>query len=154
MQQLQEIIVAARNIRAEMKVDQKRKVAADFSATDERIRKLVEQNIEPVLRLATLSELRISSGHLDPAGGAMRSTAHFDLRIAYSEGVDKAAEAARAKKEIERLAKDIESKQSRLADEAFLRKAPPKIVDELRATLAARQIEHQKLIDRLRQLDQ
>jgi valyl-tRNA synthetase len=84
----------------------------------------------------------------------MRSTAQFDLRIAYGEGVDKAAEIAKAKREIERLAKDIESKQSRLADEAFLSKAPPKIVDELRATLAARQIEHQKLIDRLSQLDQ
>jgi len=154
MATLQEIIVAARNIRAEMKVDQRRKIAADFSTTDERIHKLVEQNLEPVLRLAALSELHISSGRLDSAGGAMRSTAQFDLRIAYGEGVDKAAEIAKAKREIERLAKDIESKQSRLADEAFLSKAPPKIVDELRATLAARQIEHQKLMDRLSQLDQ
>jgi valyl-tRNA synthetase len=154
MATLQEIIIAARNIRAEMKVDQKRKVAADFSATDERIRKFVEQNLEPVLRLAALSELHISSTRPDPAGGAMRSTAQFDLRMAYGEGVDKAAELAKVKKEIERLAKDIGSKQARLADDAFLSKAPPKIVDELRATLAARQIEHQKLIDRLRQLDQ
>jgi valyl-tRNA synthetase len=153
MATLQEIIIAARNIRAEMKVDQKRKVAADFSTTDEGIRKLVEQNLEPVLRLAALSELHISSRRLDSAGGSMRSTAQFDLRIAYREGVDKAAEIAKAKKEIERLAKDIESKQSRLADEAFLSKAPPKIVDDLRATLAARQIEHQKLVDRLKQLD-
>jgi len=153
MAALQEIIIAARNIRAEMKLDPKRKVAADFSATDPAIRKLVEQNLEPVLRLAGLSELHVSSGRLDPAGGTMRSSAQFDLRVAYGEGVDKTAEIAKVKKEIERLAKDIEAKQSRLADEAFLSKAPPKIVEELRATLATRQIEHQKLIERLAQLE-
>lgn len=84
----------------------------------------------------------------------MRSTAQFDLRIMYDEAVDKQVEIARLKKENERLAKDIESKKSRLADEAFLSKAPPKIVEDLKATLAGREIEHQKLLDRLSQLEQ
>jgi len=153
MATLQEIIVAARNIRAEMKLDQKRKVAAEFSAQDPATRKLVEQNLEPLLRLAALSALSISAGRLDSKGGAVRSTAQFDLRIAYGEGVDKQAETTKVKKEIERLAKDIEAKQARLSDDSFLSKAPPKIVDELRATLAARQVEHQKLLDRLRQFE-
>jgi valyl-tRNA synthetase len=151
---IQEIIAAARNIRAEMKVDQKKKVAADFSTGDPGVRKLVESNVEPLLRLANLSALAISSGHLDSAGAAVRSTARFDLRIAYDDVVDKQAEIARLKKEIERLAKDIESKKARLADETFLSKAPAKIVEDLKATLAAREIEHQKLRDRLSQLEQ
>jgi valyl-tRNA synthetase len=152
MASLQEIVIAARNIRAEMKVDPKRKVAADFSTGDPTVRKLVEQNLDPLLRLAALSQLQILSGHLDPAGAAIRSTAQFDLRIAYGETVDKLAEVARLKKEIERLAKDIESKQGRLADENFTSKAPAKVVDDLRKTLAERQLEHQKLLDRLKQL--
>ncbi len=150
---LQEIIIAARNIRAEMKVDQKKKIAADLSSTDPAIRKLVEQNLDPVLRLASLSALQISSGRLDSTGAALRSTAQFDLRIAYGESIDKQAEITRLKKEIERLAKDIEAKKARLADETFLSKAPQKIIDELKATLALRIIEHQKLLDRLAQLE-
>jgi valyl-tRNA synthetase len=153
MATLQELIVAARNIRAEMKLDQKRKVAASFSTQDPAIRKLVEQNLEPLLRLASISALQISTGHLDSAGGAIRSTARFDLRIAYDDGVDKQAEILKLKKEIERLAKDIESKQKRLADEVFLSKAPAKIVDDLRSLVAERQIEHEKLLDRLRQFE-
>jgi valyl-tRNA synthetase len=153
MATLQEIIIAARNIRAEMRLDQKRKVAADFSTEDAAIRKLVGQNLEPLLRLASLSSLKISTGHLDSTGGSVRSTAQFDLRITYGEGVDRQAEIVKLKKEIERLAKDIESKQKRLADEVFLSKAPAKIVDDLKATLADRQIEHQKLFDRLRQFE-
>jgi valyl-tRNA synthetase len=153
MATLQEIIIAARNIRAEMKVDQKKKIAADFSSADPAIRMLVQQNLDPILRLASLSALQISAGRLDSAGAALRSTAHFDLRIAYGDTIDKQSEIARLKKEIERLAKDIESKKARLADESFLSKAPAKIVDDLKATLASRIIEHQKLLDRLAQLE-
>jgi valyl-tRNA synthetase len=153
MATLQEIIIAARNIRAEMKVDQKKKIAADFSSADPAIRTLVQQNLDPLLRLASLSAFQISAGRLDSAGAALRSTAQFNLRIAYGESIDKQAEIARLKKDIERLARDIESKKARLADEAFLSKAPPKIIDDLKATLAQRIIEHQKLLDRLAQLE-
>jgi valyl-tRNA synthetase len=153
MATLQEIIIAARNLRAEMKVDQKKKIAADFSSADPAIRALAEQNLDPLLRLASLSALQVSASRLDSAGAALRSTAQFDLRIAYGDTIDKQAEIARLKKEAERLAKDIESKKSRLADEVFLSKAPAKIVEELKATLALRIIEHQKLLDRLAQLE-
>jgi valyl-tRNA synthetase len=150
---IQEIIAAARNIRAEMKVDQKKKVAADFSTSDAAVQKLVESNLEPLLRLANLSGLSISSARLDSTGAAVRSTARFDLRIGYDEAVDKQEEIARLKKEIERLARDIESKKARLADETFLSKAPAKIVEDLKATLAGREIEYQKLLERLKQLE-
>jgi len=151
---IQEIIAAARNIRAEMKLDQKKKVAADFSTKDATVRKLVEANLVPLLQLANLSGLQISAGHLDATGAAVRSTARFDLRIKYDDAVDKQVEITRLKKEIERLAKDIESKKARLADQTFLSKAPAKIVEDLKTTLAAREIEHQKLLDRLSQLQQ
>jgi valyl-tRNA synthetase len=150
---LQEIVVAARNIRAEMKLDQKKKVGADFSTGDAVIRKLVESNLEPVLRLATLSELAFSSARLDPSGGAIRSSSQFDLRIAHGAGVDKDAELARLKKEVERLAKDIESKKNRLADDTFRQRAPAEIVRGIETTLAERRVEHQKLIERLAQLE-
>ncbi len=153
MSLIQEIVIAARNIRAEMKVDPKKRVAADFSATSFYIRHLVESNLEPIVRLANLASLRISSQRLDPEGAAVRSTANYDLRIAYGDAVDKDAEVARLRKESERLAKDIESKKARLADETFLSKAPAKIVEDLKATLAGREVEHQKLVERLKQLE-
>src|ERR1700733_1904156 len=108
MSTCQEIIIAARNIRAEMKIDQKKKIAADFSSADPAIRTLAQQNLDPILRLASLSAIQISAARLDSAGAALRSTAQFDLRIAYGESIDKQAEIARIKKEAERLAKDIE----------------------------------------------
>jgi valyl-tRNA synthetase len=153
MSRLQEIVAAARNIRAEMKLDPKKKVAAQFWTTGPMFKNLVRENMDPLLRSAALSSLEISAVHLDPTGAAIRSTSAFDLRIAYSDTVDKPAEIARLKKEIERLEKDIESKQKRLADDNFTSKAPGKVVDDLRATLMERQIEHKKLRNRLQQLE-
>ncbi len=151
---LQEIVVAARNIRAEMKVDPKRKVAADFFATGSMRRNLVTGKYGPssALGLAVRAS-HCASVHLDAEGGAVRSTAAFDLRIAYGDAIDKTAEIARLKKEIDRLAKDVESKQKRLSDESFTSKAPAKVVDALRATMMERQLEYKKLRDRLQQLE-
>ena len=72
------------------------KVAADFSMRMTGTRRMVEENLEPILRLAALSGLSVSSGHLDSTGAAVRSTAQFDLRIAYGEVIDKQAEIAQA----------------------------------------------------------
>ena len=152
MARLQEIVVAARNIRAEMKIDPRHKVAADFSTRGALLRSLVAENLDPLLRLATLSTLHVTTEHLDPAGSVVRSTAAFDLRIAFGDAVDKEAEKARLKKKIAELEKDIAAKQARLADKNFTSKAPGHVVDALRATLMERQLEHKKLLDRLQQL--
>jgi valyl-tRNA synthetase len=154
MTRLQDIVVTVRNIRAEMKIDAKKKVAAEFSARTPMLRHLLEDNLDPVLRLATLSSLRVTAEHLDPQGAIIRSTAAFDLRIAFSDIIDKPAEITRLKKAIDSLKKDIASKQARLADENFTSKAPGHVVDALRATMMERQLELRKLEDRLRQLEE
>ena len=149
---LQEIIVAARNIRAELKLDPRKKVAAELTA-DAHIRSLVRDNLDAMLRLATLSELKLTSGHLSPKGGLVRSTAQFDLRMAYGQAEDLRGEVIKLRKEKDRLAKDIESKKQRLADEAFRSRAPENIVRGLESTLHEREVEYRKLRDRLAHLE-
>ncbi|HEV1992805.1 MAG TPA: valine--tRNA ligase, partial [Candidatus Acidoferrum sp.] len=125
---LQRGIGELRNIRADMKLDPKKKIAAEFSSPDPAIRDLVERNAGAFLRLASLSGLRITTDKLPTAGGTVRSTAQFDVRVAFAEGVDIAAEVGKLRKEVERLEKDIASKERRLADEDFRSKAPGQIV--------------------------
>jgi valyl-tRNA synthetase len=67
--------------------------------------------------------------------------------------VDKQAEVSKLSKEIDRLTTDIASKQKRLADKSFRQKAPPAVVENLSKTLAQRQLEHKKLLERLAQLE-
>jgi valyl-tRNA synthetase len=149
---LQEVIVALRNIRAEMKIDAKKKVAAEFSSGDAATREAIARSLDGISRLGALAELKVSAQKLEQAGGAVRSTSRFDVRIAYADTVDVAAELARAKKEIEGLQKAISSKEKQLADETFRSRAPEKIVMGIEKTLGEQRIELKKLLDRLEEL--
>ncbi|HXL22822.1 MAG TPA: valine--tRNA ligase [Candidatus Dormibacteraeota bacterium] len=149
---VQEVITALRNIRAEMKLDPKKKLAAQFSSPDAEVRKLIEANRDGIGRLAILSDLAISSERLQATSGAVRSTAQFDVRIAYGEGVDVSAEKTKLGKEIEKLQTAIASKERQLADETFRSRAPEKIIRGLEETLAAQRVEMEKLKSRLAQL--
>jgi valyl-tRNA synthetase len=152
-QMMQEVVTALRNIRAEMKLDPKKRIAAELYSSDSATRDAIDRSKDGIVRLGLLSELTISSKSLDQVGGAVRSTAQFDVRVVYSDVVDVEAEKARLKKEIEGLQKAISSKESQLGNETFRSRAPEKIIRGLEATLAEQRIELQKLRERLAELD-
>jgi valyl-tRNA synthetase len=84
----------------------------------------------------------------------VRSTAQFDVRIAYpAETVDPAVELPRLHKEIERLKNDMASKEGQLADDIFRSRAPEKIIRAMEAALAQRRVELSKLRERLQDLE-
>ncbi len=150
---VQDVIVALRNIRAEMKLEPKKRVPAEFSSSDERARQVIESSREGILRLGLVSELKVSAERLPQSGGAVRSTALFDVRIPYvAEAIDAAAEAARLRKQIEGLEKAIAAKEKQLADDVFRSRAPEKVVRGLEATLAEQTTELRKLRSRLEEL--
>jgi len=153
---LQEIIAAARNIRAEMKLDPKKRVAAELKPAGGLPRAFLEKHSNALLRLANLGAVTLADDgrRLDPARGAMRSTAEFELLIPFDEAVDRTAEAEKVRKELARLEKDIEGKTARLGDEAFRGKAPAHVVSAMEATLVERRAEFEKLRARLGQLEQ
>jgi len=152
---LQEIIASARNIRAEIKIDPKKRIAAELRPAAQVSRGFLEKHSDALLRLANLSAVTLADDgrRLDPSRGAMRSTAEFELLIPFDEAVDRAAEAVKVRKELERLEKDIAGKKARLADESFRSKAPATVVNGMETALAERRAEFEKLRARLGQLE-
>ena len=151
---VQEVVAAVRTIRADMKLDPKKKVAAELSIVDRAARASVEANRDGIIRLGMMTELKISGERLAQGDGLVRSTAKFDLRVAYTETVDVAAESARIAKDMEGLRKAIGSKERQLGDETFRSRAPEKVVRALETTLAEQRVEMQKLTERFEQLNQ
>jgi valyl-tRNA synthetase len=151
---VQEVVQSLRAIRAEMKLDPKKKIAAEFFSADSWTRGVIEANKDGIVRLAILSELAIfSQKPSEGGGGGTRSTAEFDIRIPYAaDTIDLAAERGRLKKEMEGLEKAIASKEGQLGNETFRSRAPEKIVKQMEEALNGQRIELQKLSDRLRQL--
>jgi len=151
---VQDVIAELRNIRAEMKLDPKKKVAAEFYSSYEYIRSTIQRNLDGILRLASLSDMNVSVNRLAATGGAIRSTAKFDVRIAFTtDTMDISVEIARLRREIDGLQKAIASKEKQLGDPSFRSRAPEKIVRGMEATLADQKLELQKLRARLSQLD-
>jgi valyl-tRNA synthetase len=150
---VQEIVQTLRTIRAEMRLDAKKRVAAEFFSDDAWARGVIQANEEGILRLAFLSEFAVLSEKLPEGGGGTRSTAEFDVRIPYTtDTIDVGAERARLKKEIEGLQKAITSKESQLGNETFRNRAPEKIITQMEEALDGQRIELQKLLERVRQL--
>jgi valyl-tRNA synthetase len=150
---VQETIQTLRGLRADLKLD-KKKVAAEFSSMDAKVRATIQSNLDGIVRLGLLTEFAVLDGRLPQGGGGKKSTAQFDLRIPYvAEAIDVDAELARIRKEAERLTKDIAGKEGQLGNETFRSRAPEKIIQGLEATLAERKVEFKKLEERLKELE-
>jgi valyl-tRNA synthetase len=150
---LKEIVEAARKLRAEQKIDPKKKLPADFSTADPSVRGLVETNLDALTRLAGLSALRFHDGVLGSGAGTVHSAARFELHIGQEEPADREAEIARLRKRFEEIEKVLESKRGRLADDAFRTRAPERVISQLEASIAELQAEREKLTARLGQLE-
>ncbi len=154
---VQDLITAARNIRAELKIDPKVRIGARLSTSPQAWQIVIAPNIDTINRLAVLSTLKLQPHEelpFDASKGSTRTTRDFDLFIPYDAAFDMKAEVARLRKDRERLSRDIESKQLRLEDQAFRSRAPEHIVQGLETTLAERRTEFDKVSERLTQLEQ
>jgi valyl-tRNA synthetase len=129
---LQDLIVAVRNLRAELKVEQKQKVPIEVFTSEAGIRALFEGNRDAVQRLANVESMSFVENSLSKLSGA-RSTARFDVHVVYEKKIDVGAERERLKKELEQIEKEIGNGQRQLSNEQFLAKAPAKVVEGMRA---------------------
>ena len=151
---VQEIIGQIRNMRAEMKLDPKKRVSAEIYSSYPDIRGQVERNRAGIARLGFLSELQVATERFSETEGLIRSAGQFDVRIPYAaDTVDVAAELTRLKKEIEGLQKAIHSKENQLGNETFRNRAPQNIIKQMEDALAGQRVELQKLSERQRQLE-
>jgi valyl-tRNA synthetase len=127
---VQDLIVSVRNIRAELKIEPKQKVAIEIFA-DGDIRALIERNRSAVERLANVEGTTFVESSLSKSAGA-RSTARFDVRVLYERKMDAAAERDRLSKELTRLTQELTRATAQLNNDAFLAKAPAHVVEGLR----------------------
>ena len=127
---LQDLIVAVRNVRAELKIEPKQKLAIEVHADDE-IGKLIEREQPAVERMANVESVAFVPQSLANAAG-VRSTARFDVRVVYERKIDVAAERERLNKDLAKLTGEMERAIAQLSNEDFLAKAPEKIVNGLK----------------------
>jgi valyl-tRNA synthetase len=127
---LQDLIVSVRNLRAELRIEPKVKIAIEIFAHEPALGKLIEDNRGSIERLANVEKISFVESSLANRAGA-RSTARFDVHVIYERKIDVASECERLKKELEKIEKGIAGGQKQLGNPQFLAKAPPQVVEGL-----------------------
>jgi valyl-tRNA synthetase len=148
---LQDLIVSVRNLRAELKVEQKVKVPVQLFVHEAEIRGLIERNQGSVERLATIEKIEFVEKSLAKLSGA-RHTARFDVHVIYERKIDVGVERERLKKELEQIEKEMGNGQRQLGNGQFLAKAPAKVVEGIRNRAQELAILREKVQSKLAEL--
>jgi valyl-tRNA synthetase len=141
VENLKTFVSQARALKAERNLASRRDVKFFVTATDAAW-SLIDSNLAKLARMAGAAELtRRDSVEGAPAVVTPLGTLYLDLASA----VDAGAEKARLAKELEALQKHIAATQARLANEAFVSKAPPAVLEGARKQLADQQAKRAEL---------
>ena len=140
---LQEIVTAARNLRADLSLDPKLPLEGLISGNADILAVVAAQSVA----IRKLAGLTLQAGET-PKTGAIRSTAEFTLAFNVPAG-QMETQRIRLEKERVQLEKNITSSRRQLSDDVFLGKAPAKVVDSIRAKLADYEVQLAKLLESL-----
>ena len=105
-------------------------MAIEIHAGDE-IRGLIERDRPSVERMSNVDSVVFVERSLANVAGA-RSTARLDVRVNYEQTIDVAVERDRLSKELAKMTGEMDRATAQLSNEAFLVKAPEKVVNGLK----------------------
>ncbi|HEX3354674.1 MAG TPA: valine--tRNA ligase [Terriglobales bacterium] len=148
---LQDLIVSVRNLRAELKVEQKQKVPIQIFTPEVEIKSLIERNRDAVERLAHVESVTFVENSLSKFA-SVRSTARFDVQVVYEKKIDVAAERQRLTRELEQIEKEMGNSQRQLGNQQFLSKAPAKVIEGMRARFSELEVLRSKNQNKLDEL--
>jgi valyl-tRNA synthetase len=126
-EKVQELVVTARNAKAEMGLH-KQRPNLQVASEDLRLLEIFRTHQETILRLAVLQAMHLTRGRLSAELPDVRSGASFDLRILHEEKVDHEAERVRLGKEKQKLDQQLTQVRAQLGNQEFLARAPKEIV--------------------------
>ena len=148
---VQELIVTARNAKAEMGL-QNQKPSAQVASDDLRVLELLRAQQGTVLRLAGLQALNFTRGHLAASVGGVHATPTFDLRLFHEEPVDREAERSRLQKEREKLERQLAQVKKQLENQEFLSRAPRDVVRGVEHRHSELNVHYRKVMESLERL--
>jgi valyl-tRNA synthetase len=153
-QAIEELVVAARNAKAEVGV-QKQRPAVQVASEDLRILELFREHQETILRLAGLGALNFMRGRLvlqGGTGGVRRVNAALDLRIFHEQQVDVEAERARLERQKSRIEQQMVQLKGQLDNDGFRRRAPQDVVRAAEHRLVELTEHYRKVVESLERL--
>lgn len=134
---IKEAIIAVRNIRAEMNISPGKPLDVLLRGASEDAKRRVAENQNFIKSMARLASITVLADGEEAPVSVTKLVSGTELLIPMAGLIDKDAELARLDKELEKVLKEIESIESKLANEGFVSRAPAAVVEKERERLAA-----------------
>ena len=144
------LIDAIRSARAQMNVPARAKVPLVQVQNDAAGSAALAANMAQIQQMARITEVTIAAEM--PKGAITVSAPHATFGLPLADIIDVASEKARLEKNMRKLAKELGGLRGRLNNPKFAASAPPEVLAETQANLAAREEEEQKLSEALARL--
>jgi len=128
-EQIKQVIGRLRELRSRYQVPPSKELPAAVKASGELLT-LLEGHGHLIIFMARLSELRVGQDIARPKNTASQVVG--DMEIFLGDVLDPDKERARLATQRKKLAKQLEASQKKLANQNFLEKAPPGVVEEER----------------------
>ena len=151
MEWVKGIILAVRNLRAEMNLKPSKPLPLLLHNTTPEDRRRLQENHLVIQKLANLESIQLTGDEELPMT-SMRLVGQMEVHLPLAGVIDKDAEISRMDKEIERMEKDIQRTAGKLNSESFVSKAPTEVVDKEKAKLAEAKTARNKLKEQKQQL--
>jgi valyl-tRNA synthetase len=126
------VIIGVRNIRGEMNIPPGKTFPALLRKTGAEDRRRLHDNLQNLLKLAKLSELRCLADDETAPVSATQLYQDMEILVPLSDLIDKNAEISRLEKEIAKLDKNLQGINGKLSNEKFVQNAPVELVDQER----------------------
>jgi len=155
--QLMEIVSGIRNVRGEMGLSPSVPLEVVIHAETVDLLESLESHQDILIHLARLKEITFSADGPRPRKAAMTVVDGAFVFTLLEGVVDFSRETQRLEKEIAKLTTELETVSRKLQNEAFLKKAPPEVVAQVRekgGQLIERQQQLQANLTRIREVQQ
>ncbi len=131
MELVMEAIRNLRNVRAEMDVVPSRKAKCMILASDSEVGECLLENAEYLITLASCSDVVLVASKADIPEDAVSAVVYgAELYLPLADLIDFEKEMERLKKEKGKLEAEVDRVVKKLANEGFVKKAPPKLIEE------------------------
>ena len=142
---IQGVISSLRNIKAEMGISPAKEVKVVIKTSDENELKTLEDNYLFITKLAKIEEMTYGKNVNKPEQSGFRVTGNSEVYMILTGLLNVEAEIKKITEQIEKVQKDLDKVNAKLADERFTSKAPAHILERERRI----QKEYQDKMDKL-----
>ncbi|WP_032092110.1 valine--tRNA ligase [Necropsobacter rosorum] len=125
---LKDIITAVRNIRAESNIAPSKGLDLLLRNISQSEQNCLENNRTLLQVMAKLNDIRVLAQGIDAPLSVTKLVGQAELFVPMAGFINKDAELARLNKEIEKLQHEVQRVETKLANDAFVAKAPPAVI--------------------------